>query len=419
MKSIVKTMTLLLALLLISISSGCASEIDGSSGSSYDGSYPLITFNAQIPIDIDATSKIKIAGSFNGWDPFASGYELVKNDSRHYSMNLAFDSDDVGVTLEYKYVLILQGQASDPWQNVEGSATGGEIANRRYTINIGAQTVNDTIQSFKNNIAQSSITRGTLEKITLTMTEYEPVRTRTIRIWLPDGYDSGDTSKRYGVLYMHDGQNLFDRYTSFAGEWEVDEAIGAMMDNGYVGAIVVGIDNSSDRLNELSPTWPRSAYGSPVITDPTGEKYAAFIVDTVKPYVDSHYNTNSSREATGIGGSSMGGNISFFMALTYADVFGYGLLFSSAMQVYTQDTTATFLDSLSLATKTNLPRLYIYAGGLEPTITPYVAIIHDELIARGYPAANLAREVDQGKGHNEAAWAQYFPIALAWLLGID
>jgi pullulanase len=116
------------------------------------------------------------------------------------------------------------------------------------------------------------------------MTQYSDNRSRLIRIWTPDGYDSTDL-QRYPVIYMHDGLNLFDTYTAFAGEWRIDETIGAMMDKGYEGAIVVGIDNGPERLNELTVDWPANSYD----IVPDGEKYAQFIVDTVKPYIDSNY----------------------------------------------------------------------------------------------------------------------------------
>lgn len=103
------------------------------------------------------------------------------------------------------------------------------------------------------------------------MTQYSDDRSRLIRIWTPDGYDSTDL-QRYPVISMHDGQHLFDTYTAFAGEWRIDETIGAMMDNGYEGAIVVGIDNGPERLNELTVDWPLSTSATSYNIVPDGEK---------------------------------------------------------------------------------------------------------------------------------------------------
>ena len=384
--------------------------------SSIDNSQPHVTFKVNIPIDIAATSSIKIAGTFNNWNPLAPNYALTEIDAYNYQITIEFSLSDVGVQIQYKYVLLLQDQIDNPWANVEGNTIGGEIGNRRYTLRQGAQIVNDNIASFKNNTGQTSVTRGTLHKVVLAMPQYTDGRTRVIRIWLPDGYESQDENKRYPVLYMHDGQNLFDAYTSFAGEWGVDESIGALTDLGYSGSIVVGIDNSSDRLNELSPTWPRSTIGQSYIQNPSGEKYASFIIETVKPYIDSNFNSNPSTATTGIGGSSMGGVMSLFMALTYPNIFGYGLIFSTAMQVYEANMVDTFIASKSIATNANNLRLYVYAGGQESEITRYVQDIRLALETRSFPSQNLATHVDQNRGHNEAAWAHYFPIAYRFLV---
>lgn len=392
---------------------------EASISSSFTPSSISLTFNVTIPIDIETSSSIKIAGNLNAWNPLHEDYKMDEVDAFHYTLTLTFPITDVGRLLEYKYVLVFEGQVDNPWANVEGGATGNEIGNRRYTLKSGEQIVNDTVLTFKHNIDQTSLTRGTLTKVSLDMPQYGDGRKRTIRIWLPDGYVATDTSKRYPVLYMHDGQNLFDSYTSFSGEWGIDESIGALMDQGYGGAIVVGIDNSNDRLNEYSPSWPRSSEGASYIQNPSGEKFASFIVDTVKPYIDQNFNTNPAREATGVGGSSMGGVISFYMALQYPDTFGYALLFSTAMWVYQSSVIETFLDGLAISSMINQPKIYLYAGGQEPSVTPYVDSIKNALIARSFIDSNIATHVDPSRGHNEAAWATYFPIAFRWLNGLN
>jgi len=412
----VKNKYLFVGLTMVSLLAACDASNSQSSlfySSVYDG--PTIIFKANIPIDVATSSNVVIAGNFNSWNPLEGNNILTEIDAYNYQITIEFDATLVGTTLEYKYVLLLEDQTEGPWTNVEGSTTGGEIGNRTYTLREGMQTVNDTIASFKNNTGQTTLSRGTLRKVVLDMPLYTDGRRRTIRIWLPDGYQDADTSTRYPVLYMHDGQNLFDAYTGFAGEWGIDETIGALMDLGYGGSIVVGIDNSSDRLNELSPSWPRSSAGSAYIKNPSGEKYASFIVDVVKPYLDANFNTNPSRETTGIGGSSMGGVMSFFMALQYPDVFGYGMLFSTAMYVYEANMSETFIASKNVSATFN-PRLYIYAGGQEPTITRYVDDIKNALIDVGYLSSHINTHIDPNRGHNEAAWAHYFPIAYRWLV---
>ncbi|WP_439647427.1 alpha/beta hydrolase [Brucepastera parasyntrophica] len=168
--------------------------------------------------------------------------------------------------------------------------------------------VYDAVSRFTNNRGSSTLTRGRLDILTFDMPQFGDNRKRKVRVWLPDNYRQEDTGTKYPVMYMHDAQNLFDAYTSFMGEWEVDESLGKMMDAGYSGAIVVGIDNGESlRFNELSPPWERNSMGATYIGDPAGNKYASFIIETVKPYIDGHYNTKSEARFTGIGGVQWAG----------------------------------------------------------------------------------------------------------------
>lgn len=262
-------------------------------------------------------------------------------------------------------------------------------------------------------------TGGKMEIHELKMPQYEDNRTRKIRVWTPGGYDPADKTKRYPVMYMHDGQNLFDAATSYAGEWQADEAITQMMEEGYEGAIVVGIDNGPDRANELCPPWPRSIYDSITVTNPTGDKYTAFIVETVKPFVDSHYSTRPGRESTGIGGSSMGGLISFYMALEYPDIFSYALCFSPAFQIFEDGTLKQAVQKFDTGIPNVLPKIYLYSGGkdFEADFMPYVDFMYGALTGHGYPEEKLNTLVDPTQFHTESAWAEYFPEAYRWLVG--
>src|SRR3712207_4115220 len=121
-------------------------------------------------------------------------------------------------------------------------------------------------------------------------------RTRRVWIYLPPDYAT--SSKRYPVLYMHDGQNVFDAATSYAGEWGVDEALDSLHAAGDHGAIVVAVDNGhQQRMNEYSP-WkhPQAGGGE-------GDGYVDFLALTLKPYVDARYRTRPDAASTGIMGS--------------------------------------------------------------------------------------------------------------------
>ncbi len=137
---------------------------------------------------------------------------------------------------------------------------------------------------------------------------------RDILVWLPPDYTT--STNRYPVIYVHDGQNIFDRHTSFVGEWHVDETMQMLSGQGFP-AIIVGIPNmGAQRVLEYSPfTDPRFGKGQ-------GDRYLAFVAETVKPLIDTHFRTMPEREHTAILGSSMGGLISLYGFFKRGDVFG-------------------------------------------------------------------------------------------------
>ncbi len=229
-------------------------------------------------------------------------------------------------------------------------------------------------------------------------------RQRTIRVYLPPGYES--SKARYPVLYMHDGQNLFDDATSYIGEWGVDETMNELSTTRHLDLIVVGIDNGLDlRVRELNP-WDNPEHGKG-----EGKQYMDFVVTVVKPYVDSHYRTKSNRVHTGIMGSSLGGLISHYAIYEYPNVFSKAGIFSPAYWYapYVFDYTASHA----------LPkdaRLYFYAGGKEhETMVPNMQRIVTTLRQRGFPEKNLRVEIDPDAQHNETAWRAEFPRAVQWL----
>jgi predicted alpha/beta superfamily hydrolase len=233
-------------------------------------------------------------------------------------------------------------------------------------------------------------------------------RARTVRLYLPPGYEH--SRRRYPVLYMHDGQNLFDAATSYAGEWGVDETLNALAKSRDLKLIVVGIDHGGTaRMRELNP-WDNAEFGQG-----EGEQYMAFVVKVVKPWVDEHYRTLPGRRHTAIMGSSMGALISSFAISRYPEVFGAAGLFSPAywagQQVF--DVTAAHPPPPDT-------RVYLYAGGSEDEwMVPHAKRMAAALERAGLPARNLVVSIDPVGRHNEAAWRAEFPRAVSWLFAPD
>ena len=229
-------------------------------------------------------------------------------------------------------------------------------------------------------------------------------RDRVVRIYLPPSYSTSE--KRYPVLYMHDGQNLFDAATAFAGEWNVDESLDALAKSDHLEVIVVGIDNGQEkRMNELSP-WPHRRYGTA-----EGKQYLGFLVDTVKPYVDQRYRTLSDRDNTAIMGSSMGGLMSHYAIHQYPALFSKAGIFSPSYW-YSKDVYKHTRDNAVPATA----RLYVMVGSKEgKEAADKMQKMATQLRKQQHPEANLHIEVVQGGEHNEAFWRKEFPKAMRWL----
>ena len=230
-------------------------------------------------------------------------------------------------------------------------------------------------------------------------------RKRQIRLYLPPGYAT--SAKRYPVLYMHDGQNLFDNATAYAGEWKVDETMDALSREGRLELIVVGIDNGvTQRMTELN-AWNNVQYGAG-----EGELYMDFIVKVLKPLVDKNYRTMPERANTALMGSSMGGLISHYAINRYSEVFGKAGIFSPS---YWAAGNEPFAFATSTPARPDA-RLYMLMGGMESgAMVPDVQRMYDLVIKSGHPAANVVLKIVPGGNHNEAFWSSQFRESVLWL----
>jgi predicted alpha/beta superfamily hydrolase len=233
----------------------------------------------------------------------------------------------------------------------------------------------------------------------------ERANERDLQVYLPPSYDQ--EKKRYPVLYMQDGQNLFDEATSFSAEWRVDESMEQLSKVG-VEAIVVGIPNMArERCDEYSP------FPDPLVGGGYGEAYLACLVGTMKPLVDRQFRTRPDRAHTGIMGSSMGGLISLYAFFRYPGVFGFAGAMSPALW-FSQRAIFSHLETVTAAPG----RIYLDVGTEEgETVVEDARRMHALLLAKGYRRSeSLLYVEDEGAGHNEAAWSQRLRTALYFLI---
>lgn len=222
---------------------------------------------------------------------------------------------------------------------------------------------------------------------------------RDIFVWSPVNLENSNGEK-FPVLYMHDGQNLVNPKTSFAGfDWRIDETIISLTKQKKIdNIIVVGINNTIDRLEEYS-------------NSPKGELYLKFLIEEVKPFIDKNYPTLTDNKNSAIMGSSMGGLSSFLMVWKHSDVFSKAACLSSSFY-YNR------FDAIKLIKKTKEKkkiRVYIDHGedGIDGSQKMFFALTN-----KGYKIGNeLDYFYSPGDGHNEKAWSDRIERPLMFLFG--
>jgi predicted alpha/beta superfamily hydrolase len=229
---------------------------------------------------------------------------------------------------------------------------------------------------------------------------------RDVLVYLPPSY--GRQRRSYPVLYMHDGQNLFDPEMSFAGAWGVGRAMDAAARRG-LEAIVVGVPNMGpDRLDEYSPFLDPETGGG------KGVPYLDFLARTLKPLVDRRFRTRPARDQTVIAGSSMGGLISLFGLFHHPETFGAAGVLSPSLwfaggEIFSAINSAPFVPA----------RIYLDIGALEGA--EHVANarrMRDLLLSKGYRLGADLRWLESRSGrHDERSWGRRFARALPFLLG--
>lgn len=227
---------------------------------------------------------------------------------------------------------------------------------------------------------------------------------RYVDVYLPDSYDDG--RRRYPVVYMQDGQNLSDPAIAFAGNtWRLDEGLPWLAARG-IEPIVVGIHNTPARLAEYSPFSDAKHGGG------DGDRYARFLMDTLKPRIDASYRTRRDRDATVVAGSSMGGLISIFLFFRRPSPFGRVAAISPSIWFGGRG----ILEFVAAARQVR-GRVYLDTGTSEGASTLANTRLLSRLLRRkGYRRDSLRYLEAEGHQHREADWAWRLPQALEFLL---
>ena len=305
---------------------------------------------------------------------------------------------------------------------------------KKYILNIVFLLISGCI--FSQDIPK--VSSGKIERIADFKSEF--VTPRNIDVWLPDNYSD---AKKYSVLYMHDGQMLFDAEATWNKQsWEVDEVVTSLLkDNKIDDVIVVGIWNGvttrhmdyfpQKPFESLTQTQQDSIYnanrsnGQNVFNGKVNsDNYLKFIVKELKPLIDKKYSVHRDKKHTFIAGSSMGGLISLYAICEYPNVFGGAACLSThwpgIFTVENNPIPEAFYDYL----KTNYPnpknhRIYFDYGTatLDAMYEPLQLKVDEIMKAKGYNSLNWSTNKFEGEDHSEKAWQKRLHIPLEFLLG--
>ena len=368
---------------------------------------PEQNLHAQLTVRLEAMPQgtppdaaVYIAGSFNNWNPGDNRYTLTRAGDHHVITLPA----TVRGPIEFKLTL-------GSWERVETDAQGGDIANRSALVPDTPSILMVRVAGWRSGAAPPRAhTASPSVSVIDSVAMPQLGRARRVWIYLPPDYAS--SGKRYPVLYMHDGQNVFDAATSYAGEWGVDETLDSLHAGGDPGVIVVAADHGGSlRIPEYSP-WP-TRFGAG-----EGDKYVDFLVGTLKPWIDQKYRTLPDRLNTGIAGSSMGGLISFYAALKHPGVFGRAAVFSPAFWI-----APSAYEFAAQARPQAGNRIYIISGALEVAEGEAQGRYQrdqqrmvETLAQRGFGIGTfvVARVIPDGR-HAEWFWRREFAAAYQWL----
>lgn len=342
---------------------------------------------------VHINDAVFIAGNFNSWDPDNKQYVFSNSDS---DLQLVLKNIPIGL---YEFKLTRGG-----WSKGETTVEGIPISNRQLNVQ-NDTTIEINVAGWQDDFVTTGKQHSASEHVIVMDTFFAmPQLNRTRRIWLylPEGYAT--SKKRYPVLYMQDGQNVFDDFTAGYQEWGVDECLDSLIKIGRQPSIVVGIDKGPQRMHEYNP-YDHDKYGTA-----EGAQYIDFIVNTLKPHIDAHYRTLTSKENTLIAGSSMGGLISLYAVLKYPEVFGKAGIFSPSLFA------ANKIDSLTDAASNKLSGKYFFAIG-EQEGTSFVndMLRIQEKIGK-YSSAMIYALIDKEGLNNEVSWRKWFPVFYNWVM---
>ena len=353
------------------------------------------------PIRLELTTPsyddrpVFISGNFCDWLPDLDAFRMKPTGPGQYVYEFSPEMA-LPETVDYKYT-------RGGWDHVELDASGEGVINRTLTPSTHLkQEYVPHWRWFGMPFNPELLPRIELVGDAFKVPQLE--RTRRVHVLLP--HDYAYTDKRYPVLYLHDGQNLFGGGTGY-GSWEIDQKMALLAARCHHEVILISIDHADDeRIREFTLYRTRAGAGR-------GQHYLDFIRQTLKPIVDHQFRTLPDASHTGIGGSSLGGLISIYAGLMHPEVFGRLLVFSPSLWI----SPKIYFDAIRFQAPVPM-KAYVYGGEQESSyMVPNIERFNEALARQGYGGnpIEIHLSVDPTGTHQEAHWSREFPKAVEWL----
>ena len=374
-------------------------------------------------------SPIYLAHSHNGWDPGMKKFQLQPRSDMRWEIIMTPAATDSG--MEFKFT-------RGSWETEELKTDMTVPANRtlpevdakyvgsdekpEFVFEIphwGDQRPNVQARADVNPYYYLNVT-GNVKRLEVVGGTASPFK-RDVLVWLPPGYDAPENKdRRYPVLYLQDGQNIFQKHPAIPAEWGVDETATKLINEKQVEPlIIVGIPHGGKlRMSEYAP--PSVVGGDKGSEEAAGDKYVQWMIDSVMPRVERAFRVRTGPDSTGIGGSSLGGLISLYAGVSHPQVFGRVLAESPSLNFR----KANFGTEFTTGSRVWPARVYVAVGGTElgkgePTrnadYANAVKSFDKALQDSGLGDDRRKFVFEQDAAHNEEAWAKRFPEALKFL----
>ena len=365
-----------------------------------------LSFIVTPPNNYNAADSVHIVGNFNDWS-------LSGNNA--YPLSYVEGKLVADIPNNQKNIIFGFVRNSD-WESIPSRESGNALCLFSHQKNSTNHPVEVEIPAWKDDKPTKLAAQTMVGNVKVLKDFAMPQlkRTTDVSIYFPPSYNE-NKQQSYPVLYMLDGQNIFDDATAYSDEWLVDESLERLISSGKLNElIVVGIANGPRRWNEYNP-WDYKSWDKQIEEVGEGNKTITFIKDSLKPFIDKNYRTKVENTSTGLAGSSLGGLMALYGAMEYSDVFGFIAAFSPSLAVENMAGNNVLFEALKNKKKMDNVKVYIDMGEVEYGTYKEIDFLQTLLFESGVTEQNLKLVKDDLGRHCELDWSKRFPGAMMWI----